>query len=138
EDDADVDIAINNFNDLRTIMRNEGGNGKTFIDVSLLVGRSNRDGISARDTSEATGRRQLDEIRSGGSYLSQSDLCLHFGVGEAKVVDLVEVRWPSGVVDGLKKISANQRLFIQEGKGLVKALPLPRPSPEKIASKEIP
>ena len=138
DEDGDVDIVINNQNDLPTLLRNDGGNRKNFIQVRLLGGRSNRDGIGARVSIEASGRRQLDEIRSGGSYLSQSDLCLHFGVGEAKVIDLVEVHWPSGVVDGLKKISPNQRLFIQEGKGLVKALPLPRPSPEKIASKEIP
>ena len=138
DEDGDVDIVINNQNDLPTLLRNDGGNRKNFIQVRLLGGRSNRDGIGARVSIEASGRRQLDEIRSGGSYLSQSDLCLHFGVGEAKVIDLVEVHWPSGVVDGLKKISPNQRLFIQEGKGLVKALPLPRPPPEKIASKEIP
>ena len=59
----------------------------------------------------------MDEVRSGGSYISQSDLRVHFGLGEAKTADL-EVTWPSGIVDVLKGVAANRIVTIVEGKGL--------------------
>ena len=60
-----------------------------------------------------------------GAISSQSDLCLHFGVGGVERIDEVKVRWPSGKVDSLKDLAANQRLFVQEGKGLIRAILLP-------------
>jgi hypothetical protein len=62
----------------------------------------------------------MDEVRSGGSYISQSDLRLHFGLGSMTKVDLVEVRWPSGLVDRLTNVSTNQLIRVKEGQGLVK------------------
>jgi enediyne biosynthesis protein E4 len=131
DSDGDVDVVINNQNDLPSLLKNSGGNRKNFIQVRTLGKRSNRDGIGARVSVLAGRRRQMDEVRSGGSYLSQSDFCLHFGVGEAKLVDLVEVRWPSGTVDQVKDIPVNQRLFIEEGKGVIRTLSLPEPVQEK-------
>jgi hypothetical protein len=131
DNDGDLDVVINNQNDLPSLLKNNGGNRKNFIQVRTIGKRSNRDGIGARVSVLASRRRQIDEVRSGGSYLSQSDFCLHFGVGEAKLVDLVEVRWPSGTVDQVKNVSANQRLFIEEGKGLIRTLSLPETIPEK-------
>jgi len=64
---------------------------------------------------------QTDEVRSGGSYISQSDLRLHFGLGPATKADLVEIRWPSGQVDLLSNIETNQVVYVQEGKGIVKS-----------------
>ena len=75
---------------------------------------------------------QIDEVRSGGSYFSQSDLRVHFGLGKAEKVDLIEVRWPSGQIDTLKDIKPNQLIMVEEGKGIVRSMkfdagkPLPR------------
>ncbi len=65
--------------------------------------------------------QQIDEVRSGGSYISQNDLRVHFGIGKAEKVDLLEIRWPSGGVDTLKNIKANQLIFVKEGSGIVRA-----------------
>jgi len=64
---------------------------------------------------------QIDEVRSGGSYLSQNDLRIHFGLGKARKVDLIEIRWPSGAVDTLKDVAANQLVYVKEGSGIVKS-----------------
>jgi hypothetical protein len=61
--------------------------------------------------------RQIDEVRSGGSYLSQSDLRLHFGLGEATRVDRLTVRWPSGLVDTINNIPADRHIVVEEGSG---------------------
>ncbi len=58
---------------------------------------------------------QIDEVRSGGSYYSQNDLRLHFGLDQARVVDLVEVRWPSGQVDAFRNLEANKLYTVEEG-----------------------
>ena len=62
---------------------------------------------------------QVDEVRSGGSYLSQNDLRLHFGLEKRTTIDLIEVRWPSGVVDMVKGVGVNKIVTIKEGKGLI-------------------
>ncbi|PYV83236.1 MAG: RNA-binding protein [Acidobacteria bacterium] len=129
--DGDIDIVINNQNDLPTLLKNEGGNRKNCIQVKLRGTRSNRDGIGARVSVLAGDRKQIDEVRSGGSYLSQNDLCLHFGIGDMKRVDEVEVRWPSGAVDRIKDVLANQRLFVEEGRGLLRAIRLALTSPSR-------
>jgi len=59
-------------------------------------------------------------VRSGGSYISQSDLRVHFGLGKADKVELLEIRWPSGQVDTLKDVKANQLIVVEEGKGIVR------------------
>ena len=59
-------------------------------------------------------------MRSGGSYISQNDLRVHFGLGKAEKADLIEIRWPSGQVDTLKDVKANQLIVVEEGKGIVK------------------
>jgi hypothetical protein len=68
---------------------------------------------------------QMDELRSGGSYFSQNDLRMHFGLEQAKKVDTVEIRWLSGQVDQLKNLDVNQLYVIQEGGKILKSGPLP-------------
>ena len=63
--------------------------------------------------------KQTDQIRSGGSYLSQNDFRVHFGLGDAKRIDSLEIRWPSGTVDVLRNLSADQFYAVLEGKGIV-------------------
>ena len=64
-------------------------------------------------------------MRSGGSYISQNDLRLHFGLGDSSKIDLVEIRWPSGTIDRIHNLSANRILNIKEGVGVVEEQPIP-------------
>ena len=78
--------------------------------------KSNRDGIGARVKVVSGDLAQVDEVRSGGSYLSQNDLRLHFGLEKRTKIDLLEVRWPSGVIDKITNLSANKDLYHQRRK----------------------
>jgi hypothetical protein len=62
---------------------------------------------------------QIDEVRSGDSYLSQSDLRLHFGLDKRTKIDRIEIRWPSGVVDKITGVNANRLLTVKEGQGII-------------------
>src|SRR2546426_5459697 len=89
--------------------------------VAFLGTRSNRIGIGARVRTVTGPHAQMEEVISGSSFLSQSDLRLHFGLGQAKTVDLVEVTWPSGAKESFPDVQANQLITIEEGRGIVKA-----------------
>ena len=123
DNDGDLDIVINNQNDPPTLLRNDGGNRNHWVSIRTIGAISNRDGIGARVVLRAAGRRQIAEVRSGGSYLSQSDLRVHFGLGSATKIDQLEVYWPSGKIDRLQNLPADRFLAIQEGKGLLAASP---------------
>jgi hypothetical protein len=69
----------------------------------------------------AGGRRLIDEVRSGGSFCSQSDLRLHFGLGASTAADRIEVAWPSGARDVVTGVAADQAVVIREGAGLAGA-----------------
>jgi len=77
--------------------------------------------IGARVKLIAGGMTQTDEVHSGGSYLSQSDTRLHFGLGSAKKIDRVEIRWPSGQTETLTDLASNQFYSVLEGSGIVPA-----------------
>ncbi|BDC50265.1 hypothetical protein F183_A25810 [Bryobacterales bacterium F-183] len=114
DNNGTIDVLVNTVNDVPQLLRCESTNGNRWIKVKLKGVKSNRTGIGARVVCVAGGRRQMDEVRSGGSYLSQSDLRLHFGLGTAETAD-IEVRWPSGVVDVVKGAKAGQILTVSEG-----------------------
>ncbi len=61
-------------------------------------------------------------MRSGGSYISQNDLRVHFGLGKAEKVDVLEIRWPSGQIDTLKDLKINQLIFVKEGEGVIRTV----------------
>lgn len=113
--DGGVDIVINNMNDLPTLLQCERMNKNHWLKVRLAGKRSNRSGIGARLTCVAGGLAQIDEVRSGGSYLSQNDLRVHFGLGTSEKADLLEVRWPSGQIDRLRNVPGDQILLVKEG-----------------------
>jgi hypothetical protein len=100
-------------------LRNDGGSKNNWILVKTIGTRSNRNGIGAKVKVVSGDLIQLDEVRSGGSYISQNDLKLHFGLEKRTKVDLIQVRWPSGAVDTLTNIAANKIVTVKEGKGLV-------------------
>jgi hypothetical protein len=74
---------------------------------------------------ESKPHSQIDEVRSGGSYFSQNDLRVHFGLGKADKVQRLEIRWPSGQVDTLKDVKPNQVIFVKEGEGIVRNMQFP-------------
>ena len=126
DNDGDIDVVVNTVNGLPQLLRCDGSSGNNWIKVKLIGVKSNRSGIGARIfctttvPGEAKPHRQMDEVRSGGSYLSQSDLRVHFGLGKSGKVDQLEIRWPSGQVDTLKDVSVNELVFVKEGAGLVR------------------
>jgi hypothetical protein len=111
--DGRVDIVVNNLDDQPTLLLNRSVAGN-WIELKLTGRLSNRDGIGARVTVTANGRRQVGEVKAGHSYLSQSDTRLHFGLGDAKKVESIEVRWPRGAAQRLSDAAINQVLKIEE------------------------
>src|SRR5207237_7121954 len=114
EGDGRPEILIVNMNEKPSLLKNQGAH-QNFLYLSLEGTKSNRSAIGARVTVESGGRRQIDEVMSGGSFYSQNDLSLHFGLGSATAADLIEVRWPSGLVQQWKSVKANQKLRLTEG-----------------------
>ena len=100
-------------------MRNDGGNASNSVLIKTIGVKSNRDGIGAHVKIVSGDLTQIDEVRSGGSYLSQNDLRLHFGLEKRAKIDLIEVRWPSGAVDKVSDPGVNKILTIKEGQGLI-------------------
>ncbi|MES1257596.1 MAG: CRTAC1 family protein [Acidobacteriota bacterium] len=121
DNDGDIDVLVNCVNDVPQLLRCDQAVKKNWLRVKTVGTKSNRSGIGARiSCTTAGGHRQIDEVRSGGGYISQSDLRVHFGLGEAGDADL-EVRWPSGLVDRMPAVKANQVVTVVEGKGIVGA-----------------
>jgi len=125
DNDGDIDIVVNTVNGLPQLLRCDSSSGNNWIKVKLIGTKSNRSGIGARVSctaifpGESKPHRQIDEVRSGGGYFSQSDLRVHFGLGKAQKVDLLEIRWPSGQVETVKDLAVNRLVTIKEGAGVV-------------------
>lgn len=118
DNDGNEEILILNMGETPSLLKNvASGLGKSIL-VRLLT-TTNRDAIGARVTVTANGQKQMDEVRSGGSYISQSDFRLHFGLGTASSASL-SIRWLDGKVENLDGIAAGQIITIQEGKGVVR------------------
>jgi hypothetical protein len=119
DNDGDIDIVVGELDGAPMILRNDGGNGANWITLELRGARGNRLALGAR-VKVVTGKLvQVDEVRSGGSYLSQNDLRLHFGLGKAERVDRVEIRWPSGKTEALQNLAARSFYTVKEGAGIV-------------------
>jgi len=119
DNDGAVDVAINNQNDPPTLLHNVGATTNHWVTIRTVGTKSNRDGIGARINVVAGGHRHIDEVRSGGSYISQNDLRVHVGLGHAAKIDVLEIRWPSGVVDKIEDLPADKFYTVEETKGIV-------------------
>jgi len=117
--DGDLDVLISTNNGPAVLLRNDGGNRNHWLSVRLAGTKSNRDGIGAVVRVESAGGKQWNMVRSGSSYCSQSDLALTFGLG-ADASANVEVKWPSGAKQQFKNVGANERVLVDEGRGLSK------------------
>jgi enediyne biosynthesis protein E4 len=121
DNDGDVDALVLNMNDLPSLLRNDGGNKNNWIKIKLIGTNCNRTAIGARVRVVTGDHAQMDEVASGGSVMSQNDLRLHFGVGKAKTIDLIEVKWPTTQkVEKFTNLESNQILTIREGKGILR------------------
>ena len=126
DNDGSLEIVVNNMNDAPSLLKNSGER-KNWIILQMAGKQSNRSGIGARVTVIAEKRKQVDEVRSGGSYISQNDLRLHFGIGDAVKVDRIEVAWPSDKKEAFLDVKANQVVVLEEGKGQ----PIVKPPPAR-------
>lgn len=121
DNDGDIDVLVLNMNDIPSLLRNDGGNKNNWIKIKLIGTHCNRTAIGARARVSVNGHTQMDEVHSGGSVMSQSDLRLHFGIADAKKVDWIEIKWPTTwKIERFTDIDANQIITIKEESGIVK------------------
>ena len=121
DNDGSEEIVIVNMGEAPSLLKNLApASGKSIL-IRLLTS-SGRDAIGARVTATANGQKQMDEVRSGGSYMSQSDFRLHFGLGNAAAANLA-VRWLDGKTENFSSVAAGEIVTIQQGKGIVKKQP---------------
>ena len=131
--DGNIDFVVNCVNDFPQLVRCYSKLQNNWIKVRTIGNKSNRSGIGARlrcvvqMPGDSKPHQQIDEVRSGGGYCSQSDLRVHFGIGQAQKIDLLEIRWPSGLVEILKDIKPNQVIYVKEGEGIVRNVMFPAP-----------
>ncbi len=117
DEDGDIDIIVNQLDGPPALLRNEGGSkAGHWISLKLIGTKSNRDAVGAKVWLKAGGMTQVDEVTSSDSYLSHSDWRLHFGLGTARAVDEIMIRWPNGTAETLKNIKVDQVLKIVEPK----------------------
>ncbi len=133
DNDGDMDVVVNCVNSMPQLLRCDTTIHRNFLKIRLVGKKSNRTGIGSRITvtaltgSEPEGgkpMRQIEEVRSGGSYYSQNDFRIHFGLNTAAKADLVEIAWPSGTRDSIKDLQANHLYVIEEGGRMVRAVPM--------------
>ncbi|GAB6166120.1 CRTAC1 family protein [Thermostilla marina] len=124
DNDGDIDAVIQNSREAPTILENVSRNENHFLFLSLVGRESNRDGVGAHVTVVTGKRRQLRERHAGRGYQSSYGDRLHFGLGEAAIADAIEIRWPSGTVDRLENVPADQWIRIVEGTGEYTTVPL--------------
>src|SRR5581483_3436699 len=127
DNDGDIDIAVNCVNALPQMLRCDSTWKRSWIKIQLVGVKSNRSGIGTRVTVMAKTKpnavkalKQIDELRSGGSYFSQNDMRMHFGLEQASKVDSVELRWLSGQIDRLENLEVNRLYTIEEGGKILK------------------
>jgi hypothetical protein len=134
DNDGDVDVLVLNMNDPPSLLRNDGGNtANNWVTIKLLGTKCNRTAVGARVRVVTGNHSQIDEVHTGYSVMSQSDLRLHFGLGQATKIDLLEVKWPTLVlnnkngkpeevpqIEKFTNLEVNQFLTIKEGSGIIK------------------
>jgi hypothetical protein len=126
DNDGDLDLLVTNNGGAADLLRNEGGSRRNALLVKLTGSTSNRDSLGARVRAVAGSVSQVREVKSGTSYLGQSDLRLHFGLGSAARADRLEIRWPNGRTESIGAVAANQIVTIREGQGIVDRRPFAR------------
>jgi hypothetical protein len=124
--DGNIDVVLINVGEPPTLLLNQGGNTNHRVLFKLIGTVSNKMAIGARVTVKAGKLVQFSEVRAGGSYLSQNDPRLHFGLGTEAFMSEVEVKWPSGRIEALRNVPADFIYTVIEGGGIKEKLALPR------------
>ncbi|MEI8224513.1 MAG: CRTAC1 family protein [Bacteroidota bacterium] len=114
DNDGDIDAYIVNLNDRGVFLRNNKGNQNNWLIINLIGQTSNRDGIGSRVKVVSGGKVQTAQKKSTTGYLSQNDPRMHFGLAKNETVERIEIRWPSGKLQVLENIKANQILTVKE------------------------
>jgi len=116
---GNVDVIVEDLDGPPMVLQNMGLPGSHWVSFELAGTKSNKLAIGARLKIEAGGMTQTEEIRSGGGYLSQHDLRIHFGLASATKIDSLEIRWPSGKVETITNLVADKFYSVLEGSGIV-------------------
>ena len=117
DNDGDLDLLVTNNGRPRSSSATTAAPGSTLL-VRLIGTKSNRDGIGARLLLTSGTRTQMRVVKAGSSYLGQNELRQHFGLGSETHADRLEVKWPSGLLDVVQNLPANQIVTIREGDGV--------------------
>jgi hypothetical protein len=136
DNDGDLDVVVNCVNTTPQLLRCDSTTGRNWIKIRTVGTKSNRTGIGAKisvrtTTPDGKSFTQIDEVRSGGSYYSQNDLRVHFGLDHSAKADLVEIRWPSGTTDKLTDLPVNHLYVIEEGGKILKTLAMGSSTPSE-------
>jgi hypothetical protein len=123
--DGDLDLLVTTNNGPARLFRNDGGNANNCLRISVIGMGSNRDGIGTRIQALIDGKPgPWAMVRTGSSYLSQSELAVTLGLGNKTEVSGLRITWPNGQVEDLPRLAANQSVTVQEGAGVVRSKPL--------------
>ena len=114
DNDGDMDLLVFNLDSPPSLLRNDSGNQLNWLSLRLVGTASNRDGIGARIAVVSGGIEQTAERVSGGSFLSHSDGRVHFGLGANTAAERIEIHWPTGRIQHLEDVAANQFLVVEE------------------------
>ena len=134
DNDGALDVLMTTNGGRAYLFHNEGVTNHS-VRIKLVGIKSNRDGIGAVITLVSGSDKQTKMVRSGSSYLSQSELVATFGLGQKTKADSIEIQWPSGQTDKLSNVNAGQTLTVQEGKGIVAARPYGASQKKAVATK---
>jgi len=127
DNDGNIDVVVYNTDGPPSIFLNETRNSNHRVLFRLVGTKSNKAAIGARVTVSTSSMEQMDEVRGGGSYLSSSDLRLHFGLGSESTMKRVQILWPSGLKEEIKDLPADAIYTLVEGQGVKGTVPLPPP-----------
>ena len=117
DDDGDIDLFVVELNDAPTLLRNDGGNAGNYLVVQVFGREDNRDGVGTRIGLQAGGKGQWRTVNGAASYLSHSDLRVHFGLGVAQAIDRVEITYPNGSTYAIENVPVNKLLVVRQGQG---------------------
>jgi hypothetical protein len=121
--DGKIDVVMNNMDGVPVLLRNVNPDHHHWVDLKLVVGaKGPRDAVGATVYLTSGGIRQRGDVLSGGSYLSSNDPRVHFGLGDAGAVELVEIHWPDGVVEKVVLPGVDRIFTVEEGKGVMGVL----------------
>lgn len=133
--DGNLDIYLANYGGTigNQLFQNDESNAYKWLKIKTIGVESNKAGIGAKVKLEVGNRTLVDEVSGGSGWASQNSLIQHFGLSTADIVDLVTVRWPSGIIDSFENVASNQLLEVEEGEtDIVIVDPEPTPDPDTL------